>query len=277
MTLFSSFFVWSIPLAVLAVAAPVSQARAADLQPQTIAGFERYVRATEAQTAPLGSFLRVDALSDAERATRLAALKRGEVLVERLETREGGTRLTTPSGLIHHWVGVVFVPGATLKEAVALLQDYDRHGQIYRPAVARSKLLSQDGAVYRVYLRFFMKKGISVVVNSEHEARFTNLGADRARSRIYSTRIAEVEDPDTPDEREKPVGHDGGYLWRINSYWSFLERDGGTYVQCESISLTRGIPTGLGWLIGPFVSSIPRESLEFTLRTTRDTLTRKGG
>ena len=122
-----------------------------------------------------------------------------------------------------------------------------------------------------------MKKGISVVVNSEHEARFTNPGPDRVRSRIYSTRIAEVEDPDTPDESEKPVGHDGGYLWRLNSYWSFLERDGGTYVQCESISLTRGIPTGLGWLIGPFVTSIPRESLEFTLQTTRTTLARQAG
>jgi len=40
-------------------------------------------------------------------------------------------------------------------------------------------------------------------------------------------------------------------------------------VQCESVSLSRDVPTGLGWLIGPFVTSIPRESLEFTLRTLR--------
>jgi hypothetical protein len=51
-----------------------------------------------------------------------------------------------------------------------------------------------------------------------------------------------------------------------------LERDGGTYVQCESISLTRDIPIGFGWMIRPFVTSIPRESLEFTLTTTRDVL-----
>ena len=93
-----------------------------------------------------------------------------------------------------------------------------------------------------------------------------------ARSRIYSTRIAQVENAGEPDERELPVGRDGGYLWRLNTYWRLLERDGGTYVQCESISLTRGIPFGFGWMIKPFVTSIPRESLEFTLNTTRKAL-----
>jgi hypothetical protein len=38
-------------------------------------------------------------------------------------------------------------------------------------------------------------------------------------------------------------------------------------MQIESVSLTRSIPTGLGWAVGPFVESVPRESLEFTLRS----------
>jgi len=84
--------------------------------------------------------------------------------------------------------------------------------------------------------------------------------------------MAEVDHAGTPSEREKPAGRDGGYLWRLNSYWRLYERDGGTYLQCESVSLTRGIPTGLGWMVGPFVSSLPRESLEFTLETTRRAL-----
>jgi hypothetical protein len=110
------------------------------------------------------------------------------------------------------------------------------------------------------------------VVNTENEARFTRPGPDRAESRIYSLRIAEVADPGTPEEHEHPVGNDGGYLWRLYTYWRFLERDGGTYVQCEAITLSRGIPRMLGWLVGPFVTSIPRESLLFTLETTRRTL-----
>jgi hypothetical protein len=117
-----------------------------------------------------------------------------------------------------------------------------------------------------------MKKVLTVVLNTEHEAHYVRPAPDRAYSRIVSTRIAEVENPGTPAEREKPIGKDGGYMWRLNTYWRFLERDGGTYIQCESISLTRGIPFGFGWVVGPFVTSIPRESLTFTLERTRTTL-----
>jgi hypothetical protein len=244
---------------------------AADLQPRTIAAFDRYVRTTEAQMVP-DPFLRIDGLPDVERRAKLAELGRGELYIERLSTREAGKPIEVPGGLIHHWLGAVYVPGASLGQALELLQDYDHHADIFRPAIARSKLVSRDDDVFRVDLRFSMKKVITVVVNTENEASFTRLAPDRAQSRIYSLRIAEVADPGTPRERERPVGHDGGYLWRLFTYWRFLERDGGTYVQCEAISLTRGIPFALRWLIGPFVTSIPRESLAFMLETTRKTL-----
>ena len=254
-----------------------SPALGADLEPRTVAGFDRYIRVTEAQTRARPQFLVVDALPEQERRTALASLRRGELVIERGQTREGSEAVEAPGGLIHHWRGTAWVPNATVGQAVALLQDYDQHAAIYRPNVARSRTISRDGDAFRVYLRFFMKKVITVVVNSEHDARFSFPAADRAESRIYSTRIAEVENPDTSSEREKPVGHDGGYLWRLNSYWRFLERDGGTYIQCEAISLTRGIPFGLGWAVGPFVTSIPRESLTFTLEPTRKALGQRPG
>jgi hypothetical protein len=89
-----------------------------------------------------------------------------------------------------------------------------------------------------------------------------------------STRIAEVENLGEKNESEMPVGNDSGFMWRLNSYWRFEQRDGGTYVQLEAISLTRDIPAGLSWLVAPFVNSIPRESLEFTLQRTREGLLR---
>jgi hypothetical protein len=244
--------------------------RAAELKPQTVAAFNRYVQITEARIAAEqaegGPFLH-GTLDD-------AALRKGGLIIKRVETRDKGREFEIPDGIVHHWIGTVFVPGVTVDQAVALLQDYDRHAEVYAPNVARSKVLSRDGDSFKVYLRFFMKQVLTVVVNSEHDARFVRPGPDRAASRIASTRIAEVEDPGTPQEKEKPVGSDGGYLWRLNSYWRFLERGGGVYIQCESISLTRGIPVGFGWLIGPFVNSIPRETLTFTLETTRRTLAR---
>lgn len=244
---------------------------AADLQPRTVAAFDRYVQATEAQ-ATSDPFLLVDRLPESERRKALAELGEGQVFMGRVATREGGKVLDVPGGLIHHWVGTVFVPGTTVDQALGLLQDYDRHEEVFRPNIARSKLVSRDGDMFRVFLRFHMKKVITVVVNTDNEARFSRLASDRAQSRIYSLRVAQVENPGTPEEREHPVGRDGGFLWRLYTYWRFLERDGGTYVQCEAISLTRGIPIGFGWLIGPFVTSIPRESLAFTLARTRTSL-----
>jgi hypothetical protein len=91
----------------------------------------------------------------------------------------------------------------------------------------------------------------------------------RAHSRSSATRIAEVENAGKSDEKEKTPGNDGGFLWAMETWWRLDERDGGVYVQSEVASLTRDIPTGLGWLIGPFVNSIPKETLTFTLEATR--------
>ena len=250
---------------------------AAELQPSTVKAFETYVAAAEARSAT--PFLWLDTRPAAERQRLLADLRKGELIIERLRVRPGGRELDVPDGMIHHWLGTVFIPNATTADAVKLLQDYDRHAAIYAPTVARSRLLSHSasragapGDEFRFSLRFVMTKVITVVVDGEHHARFAWFGQGRARSWIRSTRLAEVTGAGTSAEREEPVGQGGGYLWRLNSYWRFDERDGGVYLEFESVSLTRDIPFGLGWIVGPFVTSLPRESLEFTLQTTRKAL-----
>jgi hypothetical protein len=236
------------------------------------------VRITEArmdeELAGRRPFFWVDSLPEPRRADVYDKVRRGEVVVSRLQTRDGGKPIEVPDGLAHHWVGTVFVPGAGLDRAVALMQSYERYPEIYRPAVRRSKILSRASDRFEVYLQLFMKKIISVVLNTENDVRYVPAGANRMNVRSVSTRVAEVTDADTPREQEKLVGHDNGFLWRFNNYCSIEERPEGTYVQCESVSLSRGIPIGLGWLIGPFVTSIPRESLEFTLGTIRTALSK---
>jgi hypothetical protein len=253
---------------------------AAELRPATSKAFDTYVTAAEARSAT--PFLWLDTRPAAERQRLLAGLRNGELVIERLRVRPGGRELDVPDGMIHHWLGTVFIPKATATDAVTLLQDYDRHAAIYAPTVARSRLISHSaskappsgapGDEFRFSLRFVMTKVITVVVDGEHHARFAWFGPGRARSWIRSTRLAEVTGAGTSAEREEPVGQGGGYLWRLNSYWRFDERDGGVYLECESVSLTRDIPFGLGWIVGPFVTSLPRESLEFTLQTTRKAL-----
>ncbi len=249
------------------------------LKQQTLAAFERYLRLTEARDDKelrRGTpFLWVDSLPEPQRQAAYDELRGGQVRMERLETRENGQPIKCPNGIIHHWVGLVFIPGATLPQTLRLLQDYDNHSTYYKPDVQRSKILEHQGNDFKIFLRFRRKKIITVVLNTEHEVRYFPIDATHAHSRSRTTRIAEVEDHDTPGEREKPVGNDGGYLWRMDTYWRFLEQDGGTYVQCETLSLTRDIPVTLRWLISPFLTSIPRETLATTLNNTRNALAHK--
>jgi hypothetical protein len=211
----------------------------------------------------------VDGLPQEQRAEACAALKRGEVKMQKLETLENGGPIRCPGGMIHHWAGVVFAPGAKLEDVLGALEDYDRHSVYYAPDVERSKLESRDGDHFRVFLRFRRHKVITVVLNTEHDVQYFRDGPAEAHSRSSAVRIAEVENAGKRDEREKTPGNDDGFLWRMETWWRMEERDGGVYVQSEVASLTRDIPTGLGWLIGPFVTSIPKESLTFTLEATR--------
>jgi hypothetical protein len=263
-------------LCAAAYAVAAMTAHAADLHANTAAAFDRYVRLTElrldGEMRGPAPFLWIDSLPEPRRTEASAELQRGEVLVSRMDTRDAGRPIDIPGGMCHHWVGIVFVPGATLERTAALMQTYDRYQEIYRPAIQRSRLLARDGDRFTVSLQLFMKKIVTVVLNTEYNVRYVRVSSKRIQVRSSSTRIAEVQRPGTPAEQEAPVGHDDGFLWRFNNYCALEERDGGTYVQCESVSLSRDVPIGLGWLIGPFVTSIPRESLEFTLRTLRAAL-----
>ena len=154
----------ALAIAVLALAPAPS---AADLKPPTFAAFERYVKLTEARMAGeisgASPFLWIDRQA-AGKGALLAKLQQGEVVSARLETRDGKKEIDVPDGIVHHWVGTVLLPGATIERVMAVVKDYE---------------------------------------------------------------------------------------------------------QCESVSLTRDVPTGLGWLIKPFITSIPRETMEFTLGKVR--------
>jgi hypothetical protein len=256
-------------------------ATAADLQPASVAAFDRYARATEArldeESRGRGAFLWLDRQPEPKRREAVQRLERGDILVIRSETLEGGQRIDVPSALSHHWVGTMFARGVTLDRVAAVMQGYPQYDQVYRPAVRQSRTISRDGDHFKVFLQLFMHKVISVVLNTENDVRYRRLSDTRMQVRSIATRIAEVDDAGTPQEREKPVGRDNGFLWRFNNYCALEQRAEGTYVQCESISISRRIPMGLGWLIGPFVNDVPRESLEFTLKAMREAVNSRSG
>ncbi|MFZ3329404.1 MAG: hypothetical protein WA197_02135 [Candidatus Acidiferrales bacterium] len=251
---------------------------ATDLQPPAAQAYDRYIQLTQAQVnselAQSGPYLWVERLPDARRAEAEAELHNGQIVIERLSTLDNGKTISVPGGIIHHWIGTVFVPGATLTQTLSFMQDYDHKVDYFKPDIARSKILRHEGDDYFVLLRFYKKKIITTVIDTDQQVHYHLVDRTHAWSRSRTTRVQEVENAGQTDEKLEPEGHDRGFLWRMNTYWRFEEKDGGTYIECQAISLTRDIPTGLGWMVGPFVTSVPKESLNFTLSTVRAALLR---
>ena len=255
-----------------AASLPAPSAGAAELKSDTAAAFDRYVRATEARLAAErrgGPFLFIDGWPEDRRAKAYAQLREGRILIQQVNAKEEERPIHVPHGLIHDWVGVLFIPGANLGRTLAVIQDYDNHQNLYAPDVRRSKLLERDGNHVKVYLQLYKKTLITVVVNANFDLYHERLDASRAESRSYSTRLAEVENFDKPEARELPVDGGRGFLWRLYSYWRFEEKDGGVYVQLESIGLSRSVPFIFAWLVNPLLRSIPRGTLEGLLTKTR--------
>lgn len=250
-----------------------AQVMAAELKPATRQAFDRYVALVEKRlqgTQAGKPFLWVRSRPELQRAQLLQRLMGGEVIIERLNEQDQGRRdISVPDGMIHHWMATVFVPGADLRQALTLLQDYDHHKDLYRSEVKESKLLKREGNHYTAFMRFYKKKVIGVTLNTVHEADYVTLNLRQAYSNSHTTKVAEVENAGEKDEREKPVGKDGGFLWALNSYWRLEEADGGVYVQCEAVSLTRDIPALVAWAVKPFVTEVPKESLFNTMQSTR--------
>src|SRR5580658_2007112 len=262
--------------AYLALVAP---ANAADLRPQAAQAYDRYIELTAAQVtvelAQSGPYLWVERLQPEQRAADEEQLRHGQLVIERLETLDSGKPIAAPGGIIHHWIGTMFVPGATLGQTLSFMQDYDHKVEYFKPDIVRSKILRHEGDDYFVLLRFYQKKIITTVIDTEQEVHYHMVDKTHAWSRSNATRVQEVDNPGKSDERLEPEGHDRGFVWKLNTFWRFEEKDGGTYLECQAISLSRDIPTGLGWMVGSFVSSVPRESLTFTLTTARAALAKK--
>ena len=250
---------------------PVAQA--AQLQPETVEAFEQQVAANDRRREERAD-ARAPFLWTSASAEQRQRLRDGELVIQ---PRQGKGDIAVEKGIIHHWIGGVFVPGRSAAGALALLGDFDAYKQIYPASVEESKTLERDGNVSKAHLRLRKHRIVTVVLNTEYEIEFKRVDEQRWQSRSVSTRIAQVKDPGGPQEHELPVGEDGGYLWRIVTLWRFEEADGGVYMECEVLGLTRGVPYGLGWLIRPIIRSFPRESLAETLLDTRNALLRDSG
>ena len=238
--------------------------RAAELRKETVDAFDRYVADLESRLERRwhgDGFLWSDSLPQHDQ------LARGTTLIEPA-LGHGNTEIK--GGMIQDWIGAIFIPSASLPAVLRVAQDYQHHNEIYKPEIASALVRSHVGNDFAVYMRIVKSKlFLSDVLNTEHEIHFAQVDPKRVYSRAYSTRIAEVSDPGKPGERELPIGKDRGLLWRMYGYWFFEERDGGVIVECESVTLTRDVPFGMGKLLSPIIRELPVESLRKGLESTR--------
>ena len=265
-------------LAVLLAAAGTASLAAAELHDETIAAWQRYLEATEQridrELAVGGRFLVQDFRDDAAGARR--DVLAGNVRIDKLETRDAdGNRIKVPKGAIHHWRGSVLIPGATLDDVLhGLMHGADLTRM--QNGVVESRVLDRDGDRLDVFLKLRRKQLITVHYNTEHRVRYTRHRPGAASSRSVSTRIAELADVGSPAEREKPIGRDRGFMWRLNSYWRYQQTDAGVIVECESVSLSRSIPRAIRWMATPIVNRTARQVLTRTLTSMAATMSGPG-
>jgi hypothetical protein len=231
------------------------------LTPAASAAFDRYIELTEARMnrdLDPARFLQIDLKPELK-----AQVRAGETRIQPGVTRDNGKAIDIPDGLIQDWLGIIFIPGASITQVKAVLQDYDRYKVFYKPEVTESRMVSHTGDEFDVFLRLYKKQVITVVLNTNYHVRYGMLDPRRMYVNSRSTKIVEAS------------GGDGGYLWRLNSYWRFEAADSGVYAECEAISLSRDVPSFLGWMIRGFIEKFPKESMRNTLLGTKAAITQK--
>ena len=234
-----------VPALALAATLPLAAQFQVHLNPQTDQAFDDYRKAAEARFDGHPRFP--------------AALKPGQI--EITPTNSVGS-MDVKDGMIHDWTAAVVVPGATVEKALAVLQNYAAYKNIYRGEVTESKLVRRDGDLWRIHLRMVKKQVFTVVLNGDFDVQYRSLGNNRWGVLSRSTRIAELN-----GDHERPPGTGRGFLWQLNTYWLIEPRPEGVYLECRAISLSRDIPFGKS-LVEPFLTSVPRESLQNTMEAT---------
>jgi putative flippase GtrA len=246
---------------------------AADLQPETakawLSAVDKTERRISAELTAGQGFFALEFQDPRTAAKERSELLSGEIPVRRVSEKDDAI----PDGMIHHWRGSVFIPGITLDYVLSRVEN-PRPEDSKQEDVLDSRVLDKSPGHIRMYLKLQRSKIVTVVYNTEHLVRFRRCGNGRAFSSSTATRIAEIENFRESTEREKPEGHDHGYLWRMNSYWRYEEIKGGVLVECESMTLSRSIPSLLEFMVRPLINSVARESMKRTLESMRTRMTR---
>lgn len=253
---------WVFATAALVVVLVVpTPARADGPSPAALRSWNRYVAALEQARAEEWTRGVPAWATDADPtgARTRAVLMRGTPDIQ-ARTIKG---VDVDDATLEHWQGSLLLRGLTLPQAAERLRHPERYPQ--PRDVLALKVGSRDDAGHEVYLRLTRSMLISATYDTWHRVRHTPRGPSRLDSTAVATRIEELRDAGEPSERRLGVNESRGFLWQMQSYWRFTEVPGGVIVTCETITLSRPVPMGLGLVSRPIISRVARESMTTAL------------
>ncbi|MBV8551477.1 MAG: hypothetical protein JOY54_09265 [Acidobacteriaceae bacterium] len=256
-------FVRAFLAAALLILAASLTSKGAELGPDTLKAWDAYVQTQNARVAEYSNaapFLLSDHSPD-----QLRRLHKGEAVVAPF----GENPHRVPHGLIHHWIGAVFLPGARLDDVLSIVRDYDKYKDIYAPNVVKSQVFRQTDTEDTFSLRMLNKGAVAkFALDTEFQDTFRRIDENKWYSICYTTRVREVENYGLPDEYEASANTGRGLIWRLYSISRFEQRDGGVYVELEAVALSRDVPGALRWVVDPIIRRTSRSSMQVSLQKT---------
>jgi len=262
---------YSALLTVVILTLAPARSAGASLEPSTVTAWEGYIHAAnmrmEQRLSSGGTFLWAEESKD-----RLSKIRAGEIVVAPAAAQ---SPKRVPSGLIHDWIGTVFIPNVTLREVLQVVSDYGRYKDWYPPNVVESKALGStldtDGKKDRFSMRlkstsFFLKS----TLETDYESWYVPVDNRRGYSITRTTRVQEIQDYGTAAQHALPEGQGTGIAWRLYSITRYAERDGGVFLEREAMGLSRDIPASLRWVIEPVIRRVLRASIITSLQQTED-------
>ncbi len=234
-----------------------------NLNPESVREFEGYQvmvdRELSERTHGQRPFLWIDEHPEDKRKAA-----GGEIVT--LPLTGGGGRNVT-DGLVHDWVGAMYLRGLKLDAVTRFLLDTEHHARVY-PEVTRSSVLSRSANQKVTRLRIEKEKVFTVVLDIDYDNQWEELPPGRWTMSARSRNVTEID-----QGKSLPPGRGHGFLWAMNSQWSLREDAGGVWVELRTVSLSRDAPRGVGWLVRPVIRGFPGEAIASTMQATRTAVT----
>lgn len=251
--------------------------------------YEAYVAAAEPAMAARFAAGELSWVPDSARGEASAQLAAGKLVRWNISDPALNRRIAGQNGTIINWVGAVRIRRTTLAELRAVLEDYRRYADVYRPMIFECQATQTAAATYDAtiglnnkfrfaslfpqHYSFRVKARISYSHGGQSSASVSDL---LVHLRSHEIRESDSGVPGRMDFLE-PY-HDHGIMWALNSWWRARQQGPDLYLEFESITLARsaqqfacrlGIIPVPRSVVSSAMDSIPEESLETVLAGTR--------